>query len=143
PPSFGLYPRPPGRSAPPAMAAAALLASGPHALLSHQSAGYLWGFITQWPPIPHVTLTQGDRRPRHILTHRCPLLNSSDHSVQAEVRCTSRARTVLDIAPSLTKTKLRRIVNDQRHDKLLTLDGLTDVITRNPRHPGTKLLRPF
>ncbi len=70
-------------------------------------------------------------------------MHRSDHSWQAEIRCSSRARTVLDIAPSLPRKQLRRIVNDQRHDNLLTLDAVQDVIARNPRHPGTKLLRPF
>jgi hypothetical protein len=139
----GVYSLPPGRTDPVARIAAAVLAGGSHAVASHTSAAHLWGFITHWAPPPEITLTQGDRRPRHILTHRCPSLSSPDNSLQHGVKVTSRARTVLDIAPILTQRQLRRLVNDARHDNLLTLDALADVITRNPRHPGAKLLRPF
>jgi hypothetical protein len=139
----GVYALPPARTDPPAMAAAAILACGRHAVLSHQSAAYLWGLIKRWPKTPHVTLTQGDRRPRRILTHRCPSLSRSDITRQLGVKVTSRARTVLDLAPSLDSERLTRQVNDARRNHYLSLDALGDVLDRNPRHPGTKLLRPF
>ncbi len=133
----------PVRPDPTALIAAAVLAGGPHALASHASAGYLWGLVTHWAPPPQITVTQGDPRPRHILTHRCPSLNRSDHSLQAEVRCTSRARTVLDLAPILPDKALTRLVMSARRNHHLSLDALSDVLERNPLHKGTKLLRPF
>ena len=68
----GVYALPPARQDPQARIAAAVLAGGPDALASHSSAAFLWGFQRHWQPPVEITLTQGDRRPRHILTHRCP-----------------------------------------------------------------------
>ena len=43
-----------------ARAAAAVLACGPGAVLSHESAAALWGFWKRWPALPEVTVP-GDR----------------------------------------------------------------------------------
>ncbi|MFL5860866.1 MAG: type IV toxin-antitoxin system AbiEi family antitoxin domain-containing protein [Solirubrobacteraceae bacterium] len=139
----GVYAIPPARDDPPALAAAAVLACGPHAVLSHASAAYLWGFLPRWEPPPEVTLTQGDRRPRGIVTHRCQSFKRRDVRRQLGVLVTSPARTVLDIAPRLTTRQLTRMVNDARRSGHLHLATLTDLLARNPLHPGTKLLRPF
>ena len=74
----GVYALAPARVDPPALAAAAVLAGGPDAVLSHFSAAFLWGFVARWQPPPEITLTAGDRRPRGILTHRCPSLKRRD-----------------------------------------------------------------
>jgi hypothetical protein len=139
----GVYAIAPAREDPPALAAAAVLACGPHAALSHTSAAYLWGFQRYWEPPPEVTMGHGDRRPRHILTHRCPSLKRRDITRQRQVPITSPERTILDIAPRLTKKELTRMVNDARLSGHLHLATLNDVLARNLQHPGTKLLRPF
>jgi hypothetical protein len=46
-------------------AAAAVLAAGPGAALSHEAAGALWGFLKHWPATFDVTV-RVDRRPRGI-----------------------------------------------------------------------------
>ncbi len=46
-------------------------------------------------------------------------------------------------APTLTKTQLTRLVNNARLDGHLRPDALQDILTRNPLHPGAKLLKPF
>ena len=56
---------------------------------------------------------------------------------------TSPARTILDIAPRLTAKQRTRLVNDARRDGQLHPDSFSDVLARNPLHPGTRLLRPF
>jgi hypothetical protein len=138
-----VYALPPARQDPQALIAAAVLAGGPDAVASHSSAGYLWGFLTRYDPPPEITLTQGDRRPRHILTHRCPSLQPRDIAHQRSVPTTSPARTTLDLAPRLAKKQLTRLVNDQLRSGYLRLTALHDVLQRNPRHPATKLLTPF
>jgi hypothetical protein len=139
----GVYALVPARTDPPALAAAAVLACGPHAVLSHASAGYLWGFLRYWEPPPHVTLTHGDRRPRHILTHRCPSLKRRDVTRQRDVPVTSPERTILDLAPTLTRKQLTRMVNDARRSGYVHLSALGDVVARNRYHPGARLLEPF
>jgi hypothetical protein len=139
----GVYSIAPPRTDPPALIAAAVLAGGPDAVASHASAAWLWGFLAHYEPPPEISLPTGDRRPRHILTHRCPSLQPRDVTHQHGVPTTTRARTLLDLAPRLPATQLTRLVNDQRRDGRLRLTALNDIIARNPLHPGTKLLRPF
>jgi hypothetical protein len=139
----GVYCQAPARQDAQARIAAAVLAGGPTAAASHATAAYLWGLLPRYEPPPEIALTSGDRRPRHILTHRCPSLQPRDVTHQRGVPTTTRARTILDLAPSLSHKQLTRIVNDARRDGHLRLDALNDIITRNPLHPGTKLLRPF
>ena len=139
----GVYALAPARVDPPALAAAAVLAGGPDAVASHASAAFLWGFVARWQPPPEITLTAGDRRPRGILTHRCPSLKRRDIRRQLRVPVTSPARTILDIAPRLTAKQRTRLVNDARRDGYLHPDSFTDILARNPYHPGTKLLTPF
>lgn len=139
----GVYCVAPARMDPQALIAAAVLAGGPAAVASHASAAWLWDFLPHYERPPEISLPTGDRRPRHVITHRCPSLQPRDITRQRGVPTTTRARTILDIAPRLTKKRLTRLVNDQRRDGHLTLDGLQDVVGRNPLHPGTKQLRPF
>jgi hypothetical protein len=139
----GVYAMAPARMDPQALIAAAVLAGGPTAVASHASAAYLWGFVKRYEPPPEISLPTGDRRPRHITTHRCPSLQPRDVTRQRGVPTTTPARTALDLAPSLTRKQLTRLINDQRRDGYLRIASLQDITERNPRHAGTKLLNPF
>jgi hypothetical protein len=59
------------------------------------------------------------------------------------VPTTTPARTLLDLAPRLSRRQLTRLVNDERREGRVRPTALQDVIARNPYHPATKLLRPF
>lgn len=126
-----------------ARAAAAVLACGPGALLSHTSAAALWGLGPEWPRWPQVTLPSGDRRPPGIQVHRCSTLARADRRRQRLIWVTSVARTILDIAPGLGERRLRRIVNDALVADLLRPSTLAELLDRCPKHPGAKRLRPF
>jgi hypothetical protein len=139
----GVYCLAPPRRDAQAQIFAAVLAGGPHAVASHATAGYLWGFLPRYEPPPEISLPTGDRRPRHILTHRCPSLQRRDITHQHGVPTTTRARTLLDLAPSLDHTQLTRLVNDERREGRIRPGALEDMVTRNSLHPGAKLLRPF
>ena len=82
-------------------AAAAVLACGPGAALSHSGALALWGFSKQWPDAFDVIVPTRDRRPDGITTHRYTGLIRRDLTVQLGIRATSPARTVLDCLPDL------------------------------------------
>jgi hypothetical protein len=120
-------------------AAAALLACGPRAALSHGSAMTLWGFWKRWDEPFEVTLAV-DRRPTGIRTHRCSTLLQRDVTIRQGIRVTSAARTLLDMAPRIKPKSLTRAVNDGRRTKLVTLKALADVAKRNPGHPGAPLI---
>jgi hypothetical protein len=122
-------------------AAAAVLACGDRAALSHGSAMTLWGFWKRWDQPFEVSLV-GDRRPRGIKIHRPAGLLRRDIATQLGVRVTSPARTLLDAAPRMRGRSLTRAVNDGRRGNLITVGDLADVVARFPAHPGTPLLAP-
>jgi hypothetical protein len=140
---MGVYCIGPRRDDPVSRAAAAVLACGPGAVLSHASAASLWGFLSRWGGGPLEVTTKVKRTRPGITAHRCPSLQPRDVTRQRGVPTTTRARTVLDLAPHLSKKALTRMVNDARREGHLRLDALNDILERNPLHPGSKLLRPF
>jgi hypothetical protein len=138
----GVYCIGPRRDDPVSRAAAVVLACGEGTALSHASAASLWGFLPRWS-FPLEVMARGERERPGITAHRCRSLTRRDITRQRGISTTSPARTALDIAPRLSKKALTRLVNDARRDGYLRLPALTDVLQRNPRHPGTTLLRPF
>lgn len=138
----GVYCIGPRRNDPVSRAAAAVLACGAGAVLSHAAAASLWGFLPRWSGAMEVT-TKAKRTRPGITTHRCLSLQPRDITRQRGVPTTTRARTMLDIAPSLSAKQLTRLVNDERREGRVRRAALQDVLDRNSLHPGTKLLRPF
>jgi hypothetical protein len=116
-------------------ASAAVLACGPEAALSHQSAFTLWDFDRTWTFPVHVSSPTCRKRPR-IITHRVPSLARQDIRTRLGVRVTSPARTFLDCAPTLTRKRLRRALADARRSGRLQPAALQDVLDRFPTHPG-------
>jgi predicted transcriptional regulator of viral defense system len=117
--------------------AAAVLACGPGAALSHFSALSLWKLTDQWRMPPHVTAPTRRKRPG-IITHRSSGLQSRDFRTRTAIRVTSPARTILDCARALDRQAgLGRTIADARRAKILTETALRDVVNRFPTHPGT------
>jgi very-short-patch-repair endonuclease len=119
----------------------ALLACGPKALLSHGTAATLYGIYRRWDTPFEVTVPT-KRAPRGVTTHRAKLTRA-DTKVEQGLRVTSPARTLLDMAPRLTDTQLKRAFNRLRLDQGLTTGQLKDVLERFPGHPGAGRLGPF
>jgi predicted transcriptional regulator of viral defense system len=80
------------------LAAAAVLACGPGAAVSHGSALGPWGFARGWAPSLHVTVP-GDRDPAGVRVHRSRTLSPRNVRTRLGIRLTSPARTLLDCAP--------------------------------------------
>ena len=116
-------------------AAAALLACGSEAALSHTSALALWGLATQWPSAMHIT-APGQRRRAGIVSHISHVLNRGDVRSHLGIRVTSPARTLIDCAPELGRARTHRIAADARRAGLLHAGQIADVVARFPRHPG-------
>jgi hypothetical protein len=123
-------------------AAAAVLACGAGAALSHESALGLWGFAKRWAAPFHVTVPTARRR-AGIHVHRSRTLSAQDIKIRLGIRVTSFARTVLDCSPELSDKRLTRIVGDARRDGYIHLESLAETIARSPRHPGAVRLHPF
>ena len=123
-------------------AAAAVLACGDAAVLSHGSAMTLWGWWKRWDAPLEVTIP-GDRRPRGIRVHRDIALHWRDRRRQHGIPVTSPARTALDMAPRLAEPALRRLVKDGLARKILSPDALADAVRRCRHHYGAAKLRPY
>jgi hypothetical protein len=130
------------RTEPLAVAAAAVLAGGPGATLSHSSAVFVWGLTKRWETPAEITVS-GDRRPSGVRAHRSQTLTRRDVRHHLGIRVTSPSRTMLDVAPRLTDPALVRAVNDGRHSRYLHVSDLAELLDRSPRHPGTTRLLPF
>jgi hypothetical protein len=113
-----------------AKAAAAVLACGAQAALSHESALALWGLRT-WPNTPEVTAHKERRRPG-ITTHRSTTL-TGDVWTRHAVRVTHPVRTICDVAPRRSDRQLIRLVQEARIAKHLNDTALRRLLVRCPR----------
>jgi hypothetical protein len=116
-------------------AAAAVLACGDGAGLSHGSAMTLWGFWKRWD-LPLEVIIPKDRRTPGIKIHRSRTLSRRDLTTQLGIRVTTPARTLLDIAPRLDDRALTRAVNNAQHS-YLKLGAMAELLDRCPTHLGT------
>lgn len=112
-------------------AAAAVLAGGPGAVLSHESAAALYG-LRRWPTRPEISTPVHVRRPG-IRAHRPASLARAEVRTYNAIRTTTPARTMADIAPRLTDRHLARIIDDARLAGHLNPGQLRHLLTSCPR----------
>lgn len=120
--------------APVAHAAAAVLACGPGTVLSHGSGAALWAFRKRWPTPIEVTAPSKHRRPG-IKTHRSATLTKADVTRHLGIPVTSPARTLLDVAATLTDKAFTRAVNEALLSNYLHEADLLALIERCRTHP--------
>jgi very-short-patch-repair endonuclease len=99
-------------------AMAAVLACGPGAVLSHQSAGALWEIRPPWRGPVHVTAARSKRR-RGIVVHRARSLNGDQITRHHGIPVTSPARTLVDLADVLPQRTLERALAEAQVRKLI------------------------
>jgi hypothetical protein len=125
--------------------AAAVLAAGDGAVLSHFAAGGRHRFPGIAPGALEVAV------PRHraarlegVVAHSAPDLRDVDTTVVDGVRCTTPARTVLDLTSCVDPKLLRRFVahieRTQRRDGLAAIRAAADRIGSKRRPPIAPLL---
>jgi predicted transcriptional regulator of viral defense system len=92
---------------------AAVLACGDRAALSHRAAAALWGIRAHTAERTDLTVpTPGGRAARDRLRiHRCPTLSADEVTIRDRIPVTSPARTVLDVAATLTPRQLERLLD--------------------------------
>jgi very-short-patch-repair endonuclease len=111
---------------------AAVLACGPHAVLSHESAAALWEMRVERTRAIHVSVPGGIvRRRRGIVVHRRSTLQGVDVTRQRGIPVTSPAATLIDLAVRLPDGQIERAINEA--DRL----GLTDPDALRARLVGT------
>ncbi|HET9721079.1 MAG TPA: type IV toxin-antitoxin system AbiEi family antitoxin domain-containing protein [Solirubrobacteraceae bacterium] len=126
--------------------AAALLFAG-YAVVSQRDAASLWQLLdtTQEPPENgpvHVVLAGRSFRPRpEIVVRRVAHLPRSDVRWRQGVPVTSPARTLLDLAGTMSGLDLEAALATAFRRNLARRAQLYEVMTRNPRARGIALLR--
>lgn len=120
---------------------AAVLASGPRALLSHSSAAWLWG-ISRYGPAPlHVTSPLPRKRRPAIQLHHSRILTEDDRALEANIPVTSLPRTLLDCAGQSGFSQLQRMLERSEELKLFDLEPVEELLERSRGHAGWGRLR--
>lgn len=119
---------------------AALLAFNDNAVLSHRSAGWLWGLFAACPAEVDVTTPVKGRR-RGIRIHRVVAISDQDWGTLERIPVTSIPRTLVDLAATEPKRELERAVDRARRRGLLDLDAIDRLLGRRIQLPGAKHLK--
>lgn len=120
---------------------AAVLACGRGALLSHYSAGWLWGIAKVDPRPFHVT-TVVWRRPRSSLRlHQSSALSGQDRTLREGIPVTALPRTLLDLAATVRFDWFEKMVERSEELGLFDLRPVEDLLSRTRGHPGNARLR--
>jgi hypothetical protein len=120
---------------------AGILAYGPEAVLSHQSAIVLWGLRRRRIGPIHVSATrgrQGVRRREGIWVHRCKL-RAEDVTVHEGIPVTTVARTLFDFAEVAPYIEVRKTAEAADRRNLLRLRELEEICEWGR---GRRALRP-
>ncbi|HMC38268.1 MAG TPA: type IV toxin-antitoxin system AbiEi family antitoxin domain-containing protein [Acidimicrobiales bacterium] len=120
----------------PMMAMAAVLAAGEGAVLSHTSAGVLWGFLSPSDTddleitTPRQCRIAGVRAHRHALTIR-------ERATRSGIPVTTVERTLLDLAESTRHRQLGEHIDDALRRRLTAVAKL-DAALRAHQGPGRR-----
>lgn len=119
---------------------AAVLACGEEAVLSHRSAGQLWGLLSRSGSIPEVTRPASFRCRSGIEAHQSPLLVDELEAADG-IPVTSVSRTLLDLAAVLSREHLERAMNEAEIRGLTSRLSLPELIERRQGGHGAAILR--
>ena len=99
---------------------AAVLFRGDGALISHQSAAWLWGLERKLEVPVHVSVRWRGHSQDAIGLHHCPALRAEDFAETERLPVTGVPRTLLDFASEASRIRLDRAID--RADRLDLLD---------------------
>jgi very-short-patch-repair endonuclease/predicted transcriptional regulator of viral defense system len=122
---------------------AALLAFGPDAVLTHDSAAALRGMIQYRPEVVDVTIL-GARYARSrpgIRVHRSLTLTEADVTTRKRLPVTTAARTLLDFAETHTAREIERALDEALDQRIVSRTKVQEILDRAGRgRRGTKIL---
>ncbi|MFD4180326.1 hypothetical protein [Rhodococcus sp. NPDC058514] len=122
-----------------ALTIATATASNPDAVVSHVSAAVLHGIDVWAIPLDRVHQTvdrrQGGKRGRRRHLHATPF-RDDEVTVRAGVRCTSAARTVVDLARTVPFEQAVVVGDCALHNKLVTPDELAVAVASAHHRSG-------
>jgi len=117
----------------------ALQACGPRAVLSHRSAGVLWGIVAAPPERVEISSPVVCRRPG-IDAHRANL-RPEELTTRRGFAVTTPSRTLLDLAARFAPERLQRSVEEAQVQRILDVAALERLLELHPRRAGTRALR--
>jgi very-short-patch-repair endonuclease len=121
---------------------AAVLACGPGAMLSHESAAALWGIRNAEGAEVEVSLPAPSARRRPgIRVHRRTRLGRADLATHHSIPLTSPIRTLLDLATRLRADGLETAINEADKRELVDPDFLRAALGVRAGQPGVAVLR--
>jgi hypothetical protein len=121
---------------------AAVLACGEGAVLSHRSAGALWGIATESRGLIEISVRTPRRCSRSGIRVRMrSALRVEDLTAVRGIPVTSVLRTMLDLATVLTPRRLERAVNEADKLDLIDPEALRGALEGRTGVPGVKPLR--
>jgi very-short-patch-repair endonuclease len=122
-------------------ALAAVLAYGPTAVLSHQSAAELWQLRPHAGRRAHVTVPGTSRKSRpRIQVHRARRLEPEDITVHQAIPLTSVGRTLVDLAAVVSSSVLTKAIEEAERRERFDLIAIEATIARAPTRKGVKPL---
>lgn len=119
---------------------AAVLASGPEAVLSHWSAAALWVIRPNARSIIDVTVPRKGRSWAGIRRHHSPV-PADEITVREGIPVTSVPRTILDLAATEPVDVIENLLREQEHRRLWDRLSLPDLIERYPGRRGVQKVR--
>jgi hypothetical protein len=118
---------------------AAVLAFGPDAVLSHRSAGQLWGLVPRSHIRPEVTRPRHAAGRPHLVVHQGSL--PADEVVLVRgIPVTSVPRTMLDLAGTLKERQVERAWNEMEVRGYTAALSVPDLLRRYPGRKGSLVL---
>jgi very-short-patch-repair endonuclease len=127
---------------PAAYRAAAVLACGPTAVLSHRSAAAHWGLRPASQAKHDVTIPGTSRQPRRsIHIHRTRLLHPDDITTHDNIPITTVPRTIIDFAATSDNTQTARVIDQAERLELFDLAALDAALARNTHRKGAKTVK--
>lgn len=121
---------------------AAVLTSGPGAVLSHDTAAALWGIGREQGGRREVSVrSSSPRRLAGVCVHRRPGLSEADITLHKGIPVTTPVKTLIDQATHLPPRKLERAVNEADRLDLVDPPTLREALESHRGEPGVKRLR--
>jgi very-short-patch-repair endonuclease len=121
--------------------AAAVLACGPGALLSHLDAAAVWDLGRPYGPVNVTTEARGRHGHPGIALHRVRNLHADDRARCNGFPVTSVARSLLDLAATIDPQRLTRIVEQAERLEILDLIAIDSLLARSRGRRGCRALR--
>jgi very-short-patch-repair endonuclease len=118
---------------------AAVLASGPGAVLSHRSATALWGIWGSGAGEAHVTVSRHARSHRSIRRH-FGALPSDEVTDRDGIPVTSAARAVLDLATDKGEAAAESALRELEYLGIYGPLSIPALLARHPHHHGATIV---